>query len=146
MKREEIKARGKGQMAKGREQRAESLFAVDFSQRIKRYMVRIGLQPHTMWLKPKTGVSISLRQLKQTAIHLSACRTGRKQTTCPDISGNGQETRCQQPAAKQRISTVFYIYRSAFLNYSASWRRAGGWTLYQTNRQLGLPADKIFNN
>ena len=23
---------------------------------------------------------------------------------------------------------------------------AGGWTLYQTNRQLGLPADKFFNN
>ena len=82
MKREEeIKAKGKRQRAKGKErraesqeqraeskgQRAESLIAVDFSQRIKKYNVRIGLQPHSMWLKPVFACSYTIRQLKQTA-------------------------------------------------------------------------------
>ena len=57
-------------------------FAVEFIQRIKKHIEGNGLQPHIlkMWLKPDSLSNISVRQLP-------ACRTGRKQTACPDFSG-----------------------------------------------------------
>ena len=72
---------------------AVDFIAVDFSQRIREHHIKIGLQPHSMWLKPLTYLKPAARQLKQTAIKQTAIKqTAIKLTTVnPVISTTKEE-------------------------------------------------------
>ena len=57
------------------------------------------------------------------------------------LSDEANNLSIRQFDSLERISTVFHI------PFSIPQPLGGrGWTLYQTNRQLGLPADKFYNN